>query len=54
MYGYGKVGALGGGATALGIVSGQSWVILVAAAAILVPAFATRLFWRRRKGAFDA
>ena len=54
MYGYGKVSALGGSAAALGIVSGQSWVIAVAAAAILLPALATRLFWRRGKGAFDA
>jgi hypothetical protein len=54
MYGYGRVSALGGGATVLGIASGQSWVILVAAAAILIPALVTRAFWRRRKGAFDA
>jgi hypothetical protein len=53
MHGYGSAGALWP-ATALGIVTGQSWVILVAVLAILLPAFATRLLWRRRRGAFDA
>jgi hypothetical protein len=54
MYGYGRVSALGGSAAALGIVTGQSWVIVVAALAVLLPALATRLFWRRGRGAFDA
>lgn len=37
-----------------GILAGQGWFIAAAAAAILGPALLTRLFWRRKKGAFDA
>ena len=54
MNGYGKPVALGGSATAIGILSGQGWMIAAAVAVILVPALVTRLFWRRRKSAFDA
>lgn len=54
MYGYGRPVALGGGATALGIATGQGWMIAVAAGVILVPVVLTRLFWRRKKSAFDA
>lgn len=54
MYGYGRIGALGGSAAALGIAASQSWVIVAASIAIAVPALITRLFWRRRKSAFEA